>query len=190
MASQVSICNRALQKLGAARINSITEGSRNARSCLDAYEPRLRAMLEMHEWGFSIKRVQLAADATAPDFGKQNRFPLPADFIRLCHSDPFYNDNFQDWVIENGYIYTDYSGPLDVRYVSYVTDTNKMTSLFCEAFSADMAFEMCEEITQSNTKKESLERDKIAALREAKKSNGMQKPASDMPDDSWVTARS
>jgi hypothetical protein len=62
--SVVEICNRALQKLGAARITSLTQDTPNARSCNVAYNVLRKAELRSHPWSFAIKRAELAADAS------------------------------------------------------------------------------------------------------------------------------
>ena len=190
MASDVEICNRALQKVGAKRISSLTENSVSARACNAAYEPVKKALLEKHEWGFSIKRDALAADASAPSWGRENAFQVPADFIRLCHNYPEDVVNTDDLIVEGQKIYTDLDAPLYIRYVSDITDPNEMHPLFRELFATELALELCEQLTQSNTKKESLKDDQERIIKEAKRSNAIQKPAQTPPEDSWVTCRS
>ena len=191
MASDVSICNAGLALLGAGRITSLTENSVAARTCNEAYERTRDAELRGHPWGFAIKRVQLAADATAPIFGKTNSFTLPSDFLRLLEPDPNSNDN--DWMIENNNsgisIVTNYDAPLNVRYIARITDANVMDALFREALSASLAAEMCEALTQSNTKKQIAESIRSAKIREAKRVNAIERPAQTPPEDIWVTAR-
>lgn len=189
MASEVGICNRALQKLGAKRITSLSQDTSNARACNAAYTDVRDQLYEDHEWGFTILRVQLPADSTAPVFNRDNAYTLPSDFIRLAAPDPEDNDPDKDWLVENGKILTNDSAPLNVKYVSRVTDPNLMPPLFQKALSAELAFELCDEITQSNTKKESLRTDADAALARAKRSNAIQKPAQQLPEDDWVSAR-
>lgn len=190
MASTVEICNRALQKLGAQRITSLTENTSNARSCNFAYTPLLEAELRSHTWSCATKRAQLAASSTEPLFGKDNKFQLPSDFLRLLPPDPHQNSNQHDWIIEGDKIYTDYSAPLQIRYVYKLTDPAIMDPLFREALSARMALELCEEITQSNTKKQILKQDYRDIIREARKVNAIERPAQQSPEDTWLTVRS
>lgn len=189
MASTVGICNRALQKLGAKRITSLSDDSVNARACNAAYESCKLALLEEHEWGFALDRAELAADSDEPDFGRAYSYTLPSDFIRLAHPYPEDNGNDLDWIIEGRKIYTDDAAPLEVRYIYNVTDPQEMTALFREALSAKLALELCEELTQSNTKKDSLKDDYEKALRAAKRSNAMQRVSGEPPEDTWVTVR-
>lgn len=189
MASEVGICNRALQKLGAKRITSLTENSVNARACNTAYEAVRDALYEDHDWVFAIKRFEIAEDATAPDWGKAHAYTLPSDFIRLSNDYPEDNLNSKDWEIEGQKIYTDDTSPIYIRYVARITDPNVMSSLFREYFATVLAFELCEEITQSNTKKAQLEKDVRMLEMKAKKSNAFQRIAQTPPEDEWITVR-
>lgn len=190
MASVVEICNRALQKLGAKRITAITEDSVNARACNTAYDPVRLAELRAHPWSCAITRAQLAASSTAPLFARERYFPLPSDYVRLLPQDPDYNENSNDWQIEAGQIITDDSSPLNIRYVYNLEDPTIMDPLFREALSCKLALELCEELTQSNQKKESLRADYKMAIKEARRVNAILNIAAKPPEDEWVTIRS
>jgi hypothetical protein len=190
MASDTEIANRALQKLGAKRITSLTQDHKNARSMNVAFIPVREAILRAHPWAFAIKRAQLAASATAPDFGPAQAFPLPSDFLRLLHPDLETNYNNLDWKIEGREILTEDSAPLDIRYIYRVEDPNTMDPIFRELFSSTLALELCEEITQSNTKKDFLKRELKDILSEARRTNAIEKIRSDEPpEDTWLTVR-
>lgn len=189
MASVVEICNRALQKLGAKRITSITEDSVNARACNTAYNPLRLAELRSHPWACATKRAQLAVSSDEPLFVKQYQYPLPSDYVRLLPNDEGYNLNSNDWQIEAGYIVTDDSDPLNIRYIYDLEDPNIMDALFREALSCRLALELCEELTQSNQKKESLRLDYKDAIREARRVNAILNVAGKPPEDEWITIR-
>lgn len=203
MASDVEIANRALQKLGAERIVALTEDSVNGRAVNSSYATLRQAELRRHRWGFAIERAELAASATAPLFGKQNKFPLPSDFLRLINPDPpqqfsynntvsggqTYNTNFLDRVIEGRFIVTDDTAPLRIRYIKDVTDPNQMDILFREAFAMRIAYELAEELTQSNSKKEEAFFAYREAISEAKRANAIENDSQRPPEDPWVTVR-
>lgn len=189
MASQVEICNIALQKLGAKRIQNISDDSNNARACNVAYVPMKLKLLRQHVWNFSVKRASLAADSPVPDFGRANSFQLPSDFVRLADPYPEDNNNANDWVIEGQKILTDDTAPLNIRYVYNVTDENIMDSLFRDLLSVELALQLCEELTQSNPKKLGLIEDRKMILAEARKANAFEKVALQFPEDEWITKR-
>jgi len=183
--SIVAICNRALQKLGAARITALTDDSRNARACSACYEAVRDAELRVHPWSFAVKRAQLAAETTAPAFDYDYQYTWPTDALRILPP----NDANLDWQQEGRMILSNEAGPLDVRYVARITDTNLFDALFNESLAAKMAMEMCEDLTQSNTKAEKAGADYRNAIREAKKVNAFEKISEDPPEDGWVSAR-
>jgi len=190
MASVVGICNRALQKLGANTITDISASSVQARACNLCYETLRDAELQAHKWNFAIDRAELAADSPAPDWGKQNSFTLPSDFLKLADPDPEDNSSVTDYEIEGRKIFTNFSAPLYIRYVRQVTDPNEMDVLFREALACRMAMEMCETLSQSNSKKESLRSDYILAIREARKSNAIARRPQEPEVTSWTSERS
>jgi hypothetical protein len=189
MASEVSVCNRALQMLGAKRITALDENSVNSRACNACIAAIRDALLEKHVWNCSIKRAILAADAIAPAWGRANAFTLPADFIKLAPDYPEDNWQARDYQIESGKIVTDFSAPLYIRYVGRITDVNQMPPLFRELWSTEMALAMCEELTQSNTKKQLLVDDAKKIIAEAKRSNAFQNVPATSAEDSWITCR-
>lgn len=187
MASDTSISNRALQKLGAARITSLSESSSEARACSSVYEVLRDAELRAHPWNFATARAQLSADAVSPAFGKANSFNLPVDCLKVLEDDV--NSLNKDWLIEGRKILTDEGGPLNIRYTKKVVESQDMDPLFAEALACKMAIEMCEELTQSNSKKESLKDDYKLAVREARRTNAIERIAQQPPEDEWVTVR-
>jgi len=83
MASTVDICNGALNQLGATTILSLTEDSKNARLCNSRFTQVRDAVFRSHPWNCLQKRVELAADTTAPAWGFSYAYTLPADCLRL-----------------------------------------------------------------------------------------------------------
>lgn len=173
--------------LGAAKITSLTENSANARKCNAVFLRRKRATLRAHPWNFAIRRVQIAADATPPAFGRANSFPLPSKCLRALPPDPGSNSPWRDWSIENNKIFTNDSAPLDLRYID--EDAALTDPLYDAYLAADIAEFLCEDITQSNTKKADATAAKKAAMFEARRTNAIEKSPSPPPDDTWLAVR-
>lgn len=189
MAITIDIYNRALQEIGGKRIAAITDDSVGARACAACADPVRLALLRDYTWSFSIKRAQLAANATAPAFGPANAYPLPSDFVRLAPPDASDNLNSLDWQIEGNEIVTDDDPPLNIRYVADVTDPNRMDAIFREAYALSMADAMCEQITQSNQKKAAIEAKMDKVIERARRAGAIEKPVQVPPEDIWMTAR-
>lgn len=190
--SKVAIGNGAMQRLGAGRIESLTQDSPNARSINAAYEPARRALLRKYDWGFAIRRESIAADGDQTSWGGHNRFVLPNDYVRVIRD----NESGQrvDWKIESAadvgvYIVTDDASPLEIRYLADVDDPNFYDATFIEALECAIALRTCQEITGSSAKKDGIKDDFDTAIAEAKRTGAIEKDAQDSPEDSWLLAR-
>lgn len=60
MASEIQVCNLALSRVGAYRIQSLDDATKEARECKLFYPFSRDAVLRDHDWGFARKRVSLA----------------------------------------------------------------------------------------------------------------------------------
>lgn len=85
--SNVTICNWALAKVGAATITSLSDNTPNARVCNNRFWGVRDALYRSHVWAFATRRVQLAIVVPSPVFGYTNAFLVPPDFIRLLPPD-------------------------------------------------------------------------------------------------------
>lgn len=204
MASDVEIVNRALTKLGAERILSLTDDVKNARVMNSMFVSVRDAELRRHNWNFAVKRASLAASTTDPDWGFDNAFPLPSDFLRLLDIDGSWSAvGLSDYVGYDNAIFrietvgddnikcivTDLSAPLLIRYTRRVTDANLMDSAYIEALACRLAAEGCESITQSNSKRDLAMREYNDAISSAILANAIENPPSALADDSWVMSR-
>lgn len=187
--SEVSICNLALQKLGAIRITALTDNSRNARAVAACYEQMRDRELRAHVWNFAKSRAQLAASGTAPAFDFNSAFPVPSDFLRLNLP----NHIQLDWTLElhEGQlaILTNDSAPLNIPYIAKITDPTLFDPLFVEALACKIAANCCEEITQSNEKKKDAAQEYKDVMSEARHTNAIENIAQEPPIDTWDQAR-
>ncbi len=187
--SVTDVCNLALQKLGAAKITSISDSTPSARACLTCYENTRKLLLKKYGWKFATKMVQLSADATPPLFGKAASFTLPADYIKMLPPLGCWNWNGLDRVVQNGKILSDNTAELDLRYTADITDVGVMDPLFIEALATSMALQMCEVLTQSNQKKADIYIYLKDAIADARNSSSFEEVPPDAPDSSWFTVR-
>lgn len=188
MASQVTICKRALQKIGAGTITSLEDATREARACTRVFDTVRDATLRLHPWNFATRRAALAADVAVPAWGFLYQYPLPIDFLRLLEikDGPLYQ--FESTGAQR-VIVTDAGAPLLIKYTAQITDTAQFDALFVEALACKIAFELAEEITQSTAKKEIAAQDLKSALAAARNTDGQENPPADMGDTAWWDAR-
>ncbi len=77
MASDVDICNQALDMVGAATIVSLGEASAGGRACQRLYPQARDALLAIHPWRFAMARQALARFDEAPPADWSLVYALP-----------------------------------------------------------------------------------------------------------------
>ena len=145
MASEVDICNGALNQLGASTILSLTEDSKNARLCNARYTQIRDSIFRSHLWNCLMKRVELAKDTETPSWGFSYQFTLPADCLRVV---TILNYDY-DYKIEGRKILANH-GTVKIQYVSRITDPNQYDELLRECISAGLAADIAYGVTSSN----------------------------------------
>jgi hypothetical protein len=183
--SNTSLFNSAIDRVGGQSIGSATEDSKNAKVCRRNWDSTRRTLLRLHPWRFAISRIQLAPLADVPPFGDfQFMFAVPQDYIKMIKPVTANNtvDPLCDWQLEryNGrrVILSNNCFPtgtqtnlLNLRYVADVTSVPEFDPLFYTAAYLSLADDICEKITSSTQKKNSIQADYKDAISEAKKAN-------------------
>lgn len=206
-ATEVSICNLALSRLGDDTITSLSDNTKPARECNRLYAITRDMELRSHNWNFAIFRTSVAADETAPTWGYDYRYELPVDCLRLLEIENTEGGTsinpsggagtYGGWRIEAGnfgdssrrFIVTSYGGPLYIRYISRVTDAAVFDTLFVNALAARLAMDLSTVLTNNNTLKEASARLYEHAIAEARAMDAIESSRRAMPETSWITAR-
>ena len=193
MTSNVYIANRAVTKLGEARIISLTDSTKAATTIASMYDSVRDDELRAHIWHFAKARQMLPALSTAPLFGFANAFQLPADCLRLIQVGNLLVYPRMDtrglFSIEGRQILTDMGPSLPVRYIRRIEDPNLFDSSFVEAFACRLASEACESLTQSATKRQLAAQEYDLAIRRAMRANAFERPSQVIADDTWLESR-
>lgn len=197
-ASAIVICNSTLHKLGESAIVTLDDANDRARALKLRYAPIRDLTLRSQRWNFALKRARLSADVTAPDFDYELRYALPSDCLQLVYINgteftpgmvDYNSRSYSTYQLEGGYILTDTAAPLDVRYVARIESEQLFDPLFDEALACRLAFDCCEKITQSTSKKQTAWQEYQMAIREAIRVNAIEAPMEEPVDGSWVLAR-
>lgn len=185
MASVVDICNKTMDKLGHSPITSLTDGNKAANLC-DRNWPLVRdQVLRDHPWNFAVTRATLAPSATAPDWGFLYQHQMPTGLLKLLEIRDLQPDDYQ---VEGRKILAD-DDVLYIRYIAQITEPNLYDALFIDCAAARLTFELCESLTQSNTKKEAAWQEYQDSLDRAKRADAMENPTSEYEEDDWITVR-
>lgn len=183
--SPVQICNSALTMVGAERISTLDDDSEEGRVCKEEYPKLKRILLAEHPWNFAIKRAELAKNATDPDFGFDSAFDLPSDNLRVIGTDLGSED---EWVKEGEQILCNYT-TLKIRYISAVTLEAKFSWGFANALTHLLGVRLAYRLAQSTSLAESLKRDYIVALRNAKAQDAQEGSTQVIEANQWYNSR-
>jgi hypothetical protein len=142
--SNTSICNMALDKLGATHIIDLdTDKSPQAIKCRTHFEQTRDALIESHTWRFSSGRKKLSRDTVDPDFEYDNQFILPEDYMvqkTVWGGDGPRRTNFS-YSLEGDRLLTN-EDEIHLRYIKRVTDPTKFDPLFIEVFILKLALKL------------------------------------------------
>lgn len=189
MPTVTEVINHALRMIGGQRITDVTDGSKNANAASDIYELVRDELLASHPWNFAGERVELARSATAPAFGFQYKYALPADWLRTISVHD--NDAGVGTLYhkeEGGFIFAD-SENVYMRYVKRVTDANAMTADFRRAWSSALARDLAVPVANSNTLQEKMEKQATRDKARAQSTDALAGTPDARPLGSWVHRR-
>lgn len=110
MATDVSIVNAALIRLGEATITALSDDVKAARLANEIFADQRDAVLRAHPWNFAARRALISGlDRNDPDWGFARKYILPdgsggsTKALRLLRL----NDHRDDFKVENGFVVTD-----------------------------------------------------------------------------------
>lgn len=196
--SDIAIANRALTKLGVARIISFGDNNEQARALQSMYAMVRDSELRAYTWNFSIKRASLAALVNAPAFDWARQFQLPTDCLRLLWAGEFYpgpdlsdfnNGKFKEYEVEGRVIMSNLPAPLKIRYVAQITDPTFFDPLFGEALACKLAVELAESMTTSSTNRQLAWEEYKQAMLKALRADAIEAPSDPIADDTWMLSR-
>lgn len=129
----------------------------------------------------------------------RNAYRVPNGFLREAPQDPkagaatflgaptglFYTD----WNFEGDYFTTRDTGVIPFRFAADINDPAAFDPLFAEGFACRIALEVCEPITQSNSKIQTIAGEYKKFMTEARTVNGIETGAVQPPEDDYIATR-
>lgn len=182
--SEVAICNSALAKLGADRIVSLNDSSKQAQLCKEQYYKVRDELLRGHLWNFATVRKELTPLPTAPVWGYQNAFQLPTDCIRLVAIE----EPDDAWSKEGTQVLYD-GDTLNITYISDDIPVSNFDATFSEALATRLAYDISYSIVQSVTLKQELDRQFNIKIREARSFDAQESKGQVVRANLWNTSR-
>lgn len=187
--SDVEICNRALDLLGAQTINALSENNVPARLCARNYGPARDSVLRDYPWNEATARAALAADVTPPAWGFLHSYTLPADCLRVITIDGELRLSAA-WRIEGQKLLTDLGAPLRIRYIRRLTDPGLIGPLLADAIAARLAAHIAFGITNSASQAQQMAALAEATIRRARAIDALEQSQDEqVTADDWTSAR-
>tara|TARA_R110002020_G_scaffold85121_4_gene210273 strand:- start:1186 stop:1740 length:555 start_codon:yes stop_codon:yes gene_type:complete len=180
--SIVDIANKALTYLGADAITNVSDDTVEGRSINRIFEQSRDYCLRDHPWNFALIRVALAADTTSPVWEYTNSFSWPSDCLRIIEV-----DTTEEWAVEGRRIVSDAAAPLNILYISQVTDVALYDAKFVEAYAMRLAADVAYELTASQTVVAAAENKYLSLIQEARLVDAQE--SSSTTEDTWLAAR-
>jgi hypothetical protein len=177
--SETTVCNQALARIGAKRINDYTDATDTkpeAIYCRLFFDQTRRALLKDHYWPFAKARVALSRDTewdtdTDNDFGHSYAYHLPNKFLRIIQ---FYNGSTHP----TGK--TSYSYEIEalrllcsetavyLQYVQDVTDVGAWDALFTEMMILTLANKLTIPLSQELNIKEDVDKELVYRMKKVR----------------------
>ncbi len=187
--SDVEICNRALDLLGAPTITALDDNNVSARLCLRNYGPARDAVLRLYPWNEAMARAALAADTTAPAWGFTLAYTLPTDCLRLVTIEEELRSPGA-WRVEGAKVLTDVTAPLRIRYIRRLTDPGLIGPLLADAIAARLAAAIAFGLTNNAGQAESMRALMEATIRDARRIDALEQSQDEaLIADDWINAR-
>lgn len=194
--SRLTIYNNALLECGERELASLSE-NREPRRLLDRVWDggAVDYCLGQGLWKFAKRTLELSPESSiAPDFGYQNAYEIPSDFIRTASlsADEYMQTPLLQYTQEQSYWFADVS-PIYVSYVSngasYGGDMSLWPMDFVRYMEAYLASMIIRRLSQNDSDWDRLFKLAAFRLKEARSSDAMESPTAFPPAGSWVSAR-
>lgn len=182
MAAKLDIWNDALGELPSAPVTTDDELTLERRECERVYEPCLKELLEIHDWGFANRRVVLAKVTNTRNGEWLYAYAVPADMgtaQRILPGWLFERDVTSEaaglydrlppapYIIEAGVIFTN-EDEARLEYGVDMVSEAEMPALFVRALALEMASRLAMPIKKDRVLKGDLIKQAEAAKDRAK----------------------
>lgn len=128
----------------------------------------------------------------------KNVFLLPNGYLREAVQNPKQGRTplggpgpftYNDWAFEGAFLISASSTPITLRFVADVSDVTAMHDMFCEGLAARVAMEVCEQLTNSDSRMSIITNTYGRSIGEARMVNAIEVGAQDPDEDDWITVR-
>lgn len=185
--TDVSLCSKALLKIGAQTITSFQDGTAEAETAANLYPIIRDGLLSSYPWSFAIFQKKLARLDMKPVADYQYAYQLPTEFLRIISAGSGNRGSGIEYRIFENKIYTN-SQDVIITYISKVNE-NIFPTFFCEALVSRLAAEFCIPLTESSSRAEYLSKKADTEIKQARLIDAQQSTPLKFEDFTLVEAR-
>ncbi len=154
--SNTKICNQALGRIGARRINDFDDTTDTKPEAVQArlhFEQTRDALTRSHRWRVASDRATLTRDVETPDFEWAYQFFLPNDFLGMksIYEGRFSSANLRSYDLEGALLLTNET-TMEIKYIKKITDPTKFDPLFIEVLVLQLAMKFASGLASSDSK--------------------------------------
>lgn len=184
MTSVVSICNRALSKIGdEIQITSLNDNTKPARYCKILYPDARDFVLRSFPWRFALKRYLLAPLSQSPLFGYTHQYVMPSECLRIWKV-----ADDVDYQVEGKHILTN-TGSLAFIGIRRIENPDDFDAMFVETLALKIAVELAVPLTASISLKNDLANEYKNFVQQAKTVSSMEGKAPVFSAFGWLESR-
>lgn len=184
--SVVGICNTALIALREQPIASLNDATKAAALCASEYDKVRRAVLRDHPWGCAKMRAALPASATAPLSTYSYDYPLPVNYLRLIDLPDLTSP---EWTIEGRSILANADAPLNILYISDLTDPSMFDALLARHIAFALAYAIGPSLVQSEEILARVQQETQRIADSSKLITSQEASVREWDEDIWLRAR-
>lgn len=185
--TNISLCSKALLKIGASTIASFEEGTAEAEVSANLYPYIRDGLLSMYPWSFAVTQVRLPRLEGTPVADYKYAYLLPNDFLRVVSAGGNGRGRGIEFRISENCIHTNAS-EINLTYIFRPAE-NAFPAYFCEALINKLAFEFCLPLTESTSRAEFLSSQASDSISRARSIDAQQATPSCFEDFTLVEIR-
>jgi len=189
MASSIQICNKALQRIGAARITSLEDNTASSKACLAIFDTTVEEVLSMADWSCARRSAELAQTNNTPTYGYDYEYQLPTDpkCLRVISTDMTPN-GAEDYVIQGDKLLCNETS-VSITYTALLTAAGDFGPFFSKALAAKLAVELCYAFTATQAKVDAMQQQADKDFMEAIAADSIQGSPISMRNDEYDGSR-
>lgn len=150
--SDIALCSRALVKIGAAPIQSFTDGTAESEIAGALYDHTRDALLSAYAWSFATAQIQLNQLAQEPTADYQYAYVLPNDFLRALSAGGAGRGRGLNYRLTGGVLHTNATDVV-LTYI-FRPDESAFPPYFDQALIARLAGEFTIPVTENTSRSE------------------------------------